>query len=195
MFNLTLEGHAEAVRFVKSFGLPMLVSWRFYSLAHVTHQSLSTRIRRSARYKWPHSGELALGQAGISRRRQPAHAGCSRRTELQSLAALRRWLLGLHLRRASGSASSPIAALPVAITLLLAPLRVGCHAVHPLLPRQHSTHGRCTTHARDQPCRCMPSATAPPLPCPRRTGAGRRGLHKDNGGQGVDSGDGWVYVW
>ncbi|KAL4451553.1 hypothetical protein ABPG75_007215 [Micractinium tetrahymenae] len=25
MFNLTLEGHAEAVRFVKSFGLPMLV--------------------------------------------------------------------------------------------------------------------------------------------------------------------------
>ena len=26
MFNLTLEGHAEAVRFVKSFGLPLLVS-------------------------------------------------------------------------------------------------------------------------------------------------------------------------
>lgn len=26
MFSLTLEGHAEAVRFVKSFGLPMLVS-------------------------------------------------------------------------------------------------------------------------------------------------------------------------
>lgn len=25
MFSLTLEGHAEAVRFVKSFGLPMLV--------------------------------------------------------------------------------------------------------------------------------------------------------------------------
>jgi hypothetical protein len=26
MFSLTLEGHAEAVRFIKSFGLPMLVS-------------------------------------------------------------------------------------------------------------------------------------------------------------------------